>query len=165
MTSRFFSHSARTRAKSCSARSSFLRSTDGNALIESAFVLPIAIYLFVGVVDYGVGLYRAMEVKQAAQIGAQYAVINGFNANAISQAVVNSTPFSSVSASPAPTSYCGCASITGVVQAACGTTCSDGTAAGTYVSVNSAANYSTILRYPSIPNSFAVSGAATVRLK
>jgi Flp pilus assembly protein TadG len=143
----------------------FMRDASGASAVEFAFILPIIGYLFIGVVEFGVGTYRKMEVQDAAQVGAQYAVIHGFDSAAIAQAVVNASIFPGVAASPVPASYCGCASNAGVVQAACGSTCSDGTAAGTYVSVNASGQYSAIFRYPGLSNSFALTGKATVRLQ
>lgn len=137
---------------------------DGAAAIEMAFILPIAILLFIATVDYGVAIYRQMEVRQAAQVGAEYAVLHGFNANAISQAVTGATVFG-VSASPAPATYCGCATSAGVTTATCGTTCSDGTSAGTYAKVSSQGQYSTVLPYPYVQRSFTLTGQATVRIQ
>jgi Flp pilus assembly protein TadG len=143
----------------------FAAAASGSSAVEFAFILPITVYLFIGVVDYGVGLYRKMEVKQAAQVGAEYAVINGFDASAISQAVTSATVFPGISASPAPSTFCGCASTTGVVQATCGSTCSDGKSAGTYLTVSASGQYSTVLPYPLVPNAFPLNGKATVRMQ
>lgn len=137
----------------------------GNSAVEFAFIAPILIYLFIGAIDFGVGIYRQMQVKQAAQAGAGYAVVNGFNSTAVSQAVVNATSFSGVSANPAPTSYCGCATATSVVPATCGTACTDGTMPGTYVGVYSSGQYTPLLRYPYVPSSFSLSGKAEVRIQ
>ncbi len=151
------------------------RARDGVSALEFALVAPIAIYLFMGAVDYGLGFYRAMEVQQAAQVGAEYAGSNGFIANApstdprspaaVANAVVNATLFPGISASPAPASYCGCASATGVVQQDCGQTCSDGTLAGTYLTVSASGTYNTLAPYPLIRNSFPLNGSATVRIQ
>lgn len=162
MTSPFRSIALRMSGARGRFRRGFARADDGNSAVEFAFILPIAAYVFFGAVDYGVGIYRQMQAKQAAQVGAEYAVIHGFDSGAISQVVVNAT--TGVSASPAPTSFCGCASNSGVVQAVCGTTCSNGAAAGNYVTVSASGRYSTALPYPYIANSFSLNGKATVRL-
>jgi Flp pilus assembly protein TadG len=153
----------------------FAGAVAGASAVEFAFVAPLAIYLFMGAVDYGLGFYRKMEVNQAAQVGAEYAVAQGFlpdapstdprSPAAISNAVVNATLFQGVAASPAPNSYCGCASASGVVTATCGTNCDDGTVAGVYLTVSASGKYSTLLPYPFIPNSFSLNGAATVRIQ
>lgn len=142
----------------------FLCEAAGNVAVEFAFVLPILAYLFVGAADLGLGIYREMQVKQAAQVGAEYAVVNGFNAGAISQAVTNATSYSGVAANPAPTSFCGCVSNNAIVTSACGSTCSDGNMAGTYTSVYASRQYSTLFRFPYLPTNFNMSAKATVRL-
>jgi Flp pilus assembly protein TadG len=153
----------------------FARARGGVTAVEFSLVAPIAIALLIGVVDYGLGYYLQMEAQQAAQVGAQYAAMNGFTANAastdprspaaIANAVVNATLFSAVAASPKPYSYCGCASASGIVAEDCGSTCSDGTKAGTYLKVSAVGQYNTLLPYPLIPNSFNLKGKATVRLQ
>ena len=138
----------------------------GIAAIEFAIVIPLLMLLFVGLVDLGIGVYRSMEVKEAAQAGAQYAVVNGFNASAISTAVTSATRYASIAASPAPTEFCGCPSNTGVTNAACGSTCSSGYTAGTYVTASAAATYYPSLLYSSLfPKSFALTAQSTVRIK
>ncbi len=158
---------------------SFLRgfgtARSGVSAVEFALVAPIAIFLFFAVVDYGLGVYRKMEVQQAAQVGAEYASANGFipgaastdprSPTAVSNAVVNATTFPGVAASPPPSTSCGCASAAGVVTQTCGTTCSDGTSAGTYLTVSASVTYKTLLPYPFIANSLNLNGAATVRIQ
>ena len=143
----------------------FVREAAGNVAVEFAFLLPILAYSFVGAVDLGFGIYREMQVKQAAQVGAEYAVVNGFNEDAIAKAITNATSYSGVAADPAPTSFCGCVSNNAIVGAACGSYCSDGNMAGTYATVHASRRYSTLFRYPYIPDNFNMSAKATVRLQ
>jgi Flp pilus assembly protein TadG len=153
----------------------FAGARGGVSAVEFAFVVPIAVYLFAGAVDYGLAFYFKMQAQQAAQAGAEYAIIHGFNPlaastdasspTATSNAVVNATTFSGIAASPAPTSYCGCASAKGVVNAECGDLCSDGTAAGIYLTVSASGTYNTLVPYPIIPKSFKLNGSATVRMR
>ena len=138
----------------------------GLAAIEFAIVIPLLMLMFVGLVDLGMGVYRSMEVKDAAQAGAQYAVVNGFNASAIQTAVTSATRYASIAASPAPTQFCGCASTTGVTNATCGATCPNGFTAGTYVAVSATATYYPSLIYSSLfPKSFALTATSTVRIR
>jgi hypothetical protein len=126
---------------------------------------PILVVMGVCTVDLGAGIYRKMQVQNAAQAGAQYAVAHGFSASSISAAVTNATTLSGVSANPAPSQACGCPTTSGVTSATCNTTCPDGSVTGTYVTVGSQATYNTILAYPLIPNSFAFAAQAMVRIQ
>ena len=137
----------------------------GIAAIEFAIMTPLLIVLMICVVDAGMGFYRKMQVQNAAQAGAQYAVIKDFTPAAISNAVLAATSFSAINASPQPTQYCGCPEATGVTTATCNSTCGDGSRAGTYVTVSAQGTYNTILDYPLIPSSFAFAAQSTVRLR
>ena len=58
----------------------------GAAAIELALLAPVLTVMMVSVIDIGFGIYRKMQVENAAQAGAHYATRNGFDANAISNA-------------------------------------------------------------------------------
>jgi hypothetical protein len=98
----------------------------GVVAIEFAIVAVILIIMMVCTVDLGMGFYRKMQVQNAAQAGAQYAAARGFGESSIASAVTAATSFSGISASPAPTQFCGCPSIAGVAGVGCGSTCSGG---------------------------------------
>src|SRR5262249_13556951 len=107
--------------------------TTGSVAVEFAIVAATIILMAIAVADLGMGFYRGMQVRNAAQAGAAYAMAKGFSANSISSAIVNATSFSGISASPAPTQFCGCASASGITTASCGSSCGGGVTAGTYV--------------------------------
>ena len=52
------------------------RARDGVSTIEFAFVSAILCALTLGVLDFGMGFYKYMQVQSAAQAGAQYAMLN-----------------------------------------------------------------------------------------
>ena len=140
----------------------------GLAAIELGLIAPILALMLVATFDFGMGIYRAMQVESAAQAGAQYAIGHGFsgqNQSSITAAVTGSTTYSGISASPAPSRFCGCASSSGVTTATCSSICSDGTVAGTYVTVSAKATYAPTLSYPLIPSSFNLSAQSTVRIQ
>src|SRR5438477_2371103 len=113
------------------------RENSGVAAIEFAVIVPLLLLLFVCITDLGLGVYQNMQVGIAAQYGAQYALVNGYDANAISSAVTNS---SDLALGVTSTTFCGCpGGGNGIVQVtgsgACKANCNDGSAAGTYVKV------------------------------
>lgn len=142
-----------------------LRQCGGNASIELAFLASPLVLMLIGVADYGMATYRKMQVQHAAQAGAEYAIKNGFSSAAISTAVTGATAYSDITANPAPAQSCGCASGTTINSAACGSTCPTGAAAGSYVTVSAQATYTTIIPYPGIPDTIALTAAATVRIQ
>jgi Flp pilus assembly protein TadG len=137
----------------------------GVAAIEFAIIVPTLITMTVCTVDLGMGIYRNMQVQDAAQAGAQYAMLHAFDASLISNAVTNATAFTSVSASPAPNQYCGCATTAGVTSIACGSPCTGGAVYGNYVQVSAQGVYTTILPYPLIANSFTLTAQSNVRVQ
>ena len=140
-------------------------STSGAAAIEFGIVVPLLALVVPCVIDLGFGIYYKMQVEDAAQIGAQWAIRNGFDASAISTAVTAATNSSAISASPTPTTFCGCATSSSISTATCGSTCAGGAQAGTYASVSAQRTYNTILSYPIFPSSYNFTATATARLQ
>ena len=144
---------------------SFFRDERGATALEFALVSPLLCVLLVGLIDYGMGYWQKMQVGNAARAGAQYAMASGWNQTAISTAVTSATGLASISASPAPSQACGCPSASsGIVAASCGSSCTGGGTAGTYVTVNASATYSPLLPYHGIAGTIALTTTNTVRI-
>jgi Flp pilus assembly protein TadG len=142
-----------------------LRRNSGNAAIEFVLIAPLLISALVAVTDLGIALYERMEIRNAAQAGAQYAIAKGWDSGAIENAVAGASTLSGISATPAPTQSCGCVSGTAIVAAACGSLCPGGVAAGTYVTVNAQAQYATLFSYPGLANPLTLSAQSMVRIQ
>jgi Flp pilus assembly protein TadG len=143
----------------------FCRCTQAVAAIEAALIAPLVLLMGIGIFDFGEAFFTEMQIQHAAQAGAQYAMAHGFDATSVSAAVTAATNFTSVSAVPAPNQFCGCATNLGVGQTSCTSTCSDGSAPGTYVTVSATGSYETMIPYPIIPTSFLFSAQSTVRIQ
>jgi len=139
--------------------------TSGAAAIEFGVVVPMLALMVTAVIDIGLGVHSKMQLEDAAQAGVQWAIRNGFDANAISAAVTNATNNSSITATPAPVQFCGCASGSSISGATCGTPCPDGAQAGTYVTVSAQTTYSTMINYPAVPSTYNFSTQSTARLQ
>jgi Flp pilus assembly protein TadG len=137
----------------------------GAAAVEFAIVVPVLALVVTAVIDIGFGVHYKMQVEEAAQAGAQWAIKNGFDANAISSAVLSATNASAINASPSPATFCGCANGSSVSNITCGTKCPSGATAGTYVTVSSQMTYNAILGYPGWPSSYNLTAQSTVRLQ
>ena len=142
-----------------------MRAERGNAAIEFALATPILIGLLVPVADIGMAFSQQIKVQQAAQAGAQYALLHGYNSSSISNAVTAATTLASVSATPAPTTSCGCPSGTAITAATCSSTCSDGEAAGSYVFVNAQSAYTPTLPYSVFGSGVNLTAQAAVRIQ
>lgn len=146
----------------------FLNCAGGTAAIEFAIIGGVFSAAMVVSGDLGLAYYANMQVQTSAQVGAQYAVNHGataFDSTAISNAVVNATSTSGITATPAPVQFCGCPSGTTLSTVTCGSVCADGTGAGTYARVSASRTHTVVVPYPWLPASYAQTSSATVRIK
>ena len=142
----------------------------GMAAVEFAIGVPILLALLVPACDLGMGFSQKLQVWQAAQAGAQYALANGFASTAIQNAVTGATSLSSISATPAPVESCGCP--TGSALAAanpavppCTGKCPNGAQSGTYVTVSATAIYYPLIPYPTLGSSVTLTAQSLVRIQ
>jgi len=139
--------------------------TKALAGIEFGLLVPIFLMLTVCTIDLGAAAYDEMQVENAAQAGSEYAAVHGYNTASISGAITSATRLSGITASPAPSEFCGCPSTTSIASATCGSTCSDGSMAGTYVNASAAVTYTTLIHYPLFPATFTFVNTATARIQ
>jgi Flp pilus assembly protein TadG len=146
----------------------FARSAGGNAAVEFALAAPVLVGLLVPLADLGIAYSRQIQVQQAAQAGAQYAVFHPWNSTSpatISNVVTAATGLSGVAASPAPKEFCGCPSGSAIAAAACASTCPDGQPPGYFVTVSARTIYSPPLPYSVLGGPVALTAQSTVRVR
>ncbi len=136
----------------------------GVAAVELALVSPLLVTGVLGAAALGITIFRQTQVGYAAQAGVDYAIAHGFDATKMSNAIVNATNYGGVTASPAPSQFCGCTSASGVIVAACGSTCSNGAKAGIYVKANSQASFSPIIPNPWQTSTVTLTAQAIARI-
>jgi Flp pilus assembly protein TadG len=136
----------------------------GVAALEFAFIAPVLLLLLAGLVEIGYRMFESMQVQNSAEAGALYVSLHGWNSAAISAAVVNATGTSGMTATPAPTQFCGCPAAGAITPTSCGSTCSGGAAAGAYVKVNASLVHQAILPYSGLTLPTTLTGSAIVRL-
>jgi Flp pilus assembly protein TadG len=145
---------------------SVARDQSGLAAVELALLAPILIVVAVCTAELGMGVYRKMQVENAAQAGAAYAAVRGFNAAAIETAVAAANPSVAIAATPAPRQFCGCATGVAIEEVACSASCDSGLGAGTYAQVSAQGSYTPHLLLPLMQQqSFVFSAQTTVRLQ
>jgi Flp pilus assembly protein TadG len=141
------------------------RRIDGAAAVEFAVALPLLAGVLLPMFDIGMAAYQQMQVIDAAQAGADYALSHGWNTSAIQTAVTNATNLTGLSASPAPSQFCGCPSGTALTSATCGSTCANGQAVGTYVTVSAQRTFTPLVPYSGFGSSAVLKGTSTVRIQ
>jgi Flp pilus assembly protein TadG len=137
----------------------------GVAAVEFGIMIPLLSLMAVSVTDIGLALYRKMQVEDAAQAGAQYAIARGFDTTGISSAVTSATNSTAITASPGPVQFCGCPTSTGVSAVSCGAICTGGAQAGTYATVSAQATYHTLINYQIVAATYSYSAQSTARLQ
>jgi Flp pilus assembly protein TadG len=84
--------------------------TAGAVLVEATIIVPILVVMSIYVMDFGFVFYKKMEVQNAAQAGAQWAVANRtYNCNSVSaaaQQAIQATQFGGVTVNSGQ--FCGC---------------------------------------------------------
>jgi Flp pilus assembly protein TadG len=137
------------------------RDQRGVTAIEFAVIAPVMIGMFVSISDFGLGLYTQVQLANAAQSGAAYAMQKGYNSDTMKTVAQASTRLTGVTV--ATSQFCGCPSATGVTVTSCTASCGDGLTAGTFAQVIASKTYSTLLSYPGIPSTINMSETATAR--
>ncbi|MCK9915529.1 pilus assembly protein [Microbacteriaceae bacterium K1510] len=141
------------------------RSERGTAAMEFGLAVPLLLTLLMGVVELSFAIYEAMQAYDAAEAGAIFAGKNGWSLSGISTAVTGATSTTGVTATPAPTSFWGCPSESGIITVASSSTkCGSGSSPGQYVQVNASISHSTILPYPSLSLPTTFTAKSIIRL-
>jgi Flp pilus assembly protein TadG len=145
----------------------------GGAMVEFTIFAPMLLAVAVYTMDFGLLTFSKMEVQNAAQAGAQYAIVhNGYDSTAISTAVTSATKFTAVTATSSQ--FCGCPSATAVTF--CSASCADvpcitGACSlsnqGQYVTVTATptTTYTPLIRFGLVAGSYNISAKSTVRIR
>lgn len=139
----------------------------GQSATELALVAPVLGILLVGTADFARAFYFNQEVVAAARAGAQFgsqSVTNAANTSAIhAAALADGTNVPGLSAS---SSVCTCQSPTPSGETACGSGyCNGANTSATYVTVNTSATFTTLVKYPGIPHTTTMSGEAIMQIQ
>ncbi|HKT12795.1 MAG TPA: TadE/TadG family type IV pilus assembly protein [Terriglobia bacterium] len=140
-----------------------IKSESGQAIIEMAVILPVAIGLLVGIAEIGRYANESIVVSHAARAGVQYAAQNRVTASSnsqIIQAAMNDAP-SLTNMTVTPSHYCTCAD--GTASTCTGTDCS-GSRIIEYVKVDTQVQMPNFISYPGFPQSFTVKGEKIMRV-
>jgi Flp pilus assembly pilin Flp len=146
------------------------REKEGVAAVEFAVIVPLLLIMAVGMVDLGMGLYDNMQTQNAAQAGADYALIHltAWNKDAVKTAIKNASSLSGIGASPDPYSFCGCPGSGGVTQVNCATGICTGMSVGCYIRTSATYTYNTVLPYskilPFLQKQYVLTSNSTVRV-
>lgn len=145
------------------AASALVRDEGGATAVEFALLAPVLLLMLAGLVDASRLIAQSMQVKAAAQAGADYAQRHGWNAAGVEAAVVQATPLS-VAAAPAPELTTACVSRLALVPAT-GPTCAAGGAPGRFVRVGASATFTPLFPWPGLPAAPSLTARALARVQ
>jgi Flp pilus assembly protein TadG len=135
----------------------------GIAAIEFGLTAPFLVLAVVSAIELGSSIYQGMQAQNAAEAGAVYVSKHGFNVTGISSAVANSTTGSGITATPAPTQFCGCPGASGITEMECTLTCADGSAPGQYVRITSQLTRTPLISFSGLMVPTMLTGQAVIR--
>jgi len=144
-------------------RPGLLRERSGAAAVELALLAPVMILILAGLVDAGRLATRRMQVRAAAQAGADYVLKKGWDQAAVQAAVTSATSLP-VTATPAPTVSTGC--VTGLsIVAAAGATCPSGTSTGQFAVIRAQTSFTPVMPWPGLSSPTVLDARALVRVQ
>jgi Flp pilus assembly protein TadG len=139
------------------------RDSGGLAAVEFAFVLPVLALILAGLIDYSRLASQRMQVRAAAQSGADYVLRYGWDDAAVRLSIMGSTKLQ-VAPEPAPKLVRGCLSDTQIVETTA-ELCPSGIKSGTYVTASARANFKPLMPWPGIVVPDTIHGSAFARVQ
>jgi Flp pilus assembly protein TadG len=158
-------------------KSAALRShREAVAAVEFALMAPALAIVLVAALDYGLAEWSRSCLANAVAQGAYYAFLNGPNVSpsTVQSMVQNASSLTGVSIKQAPTIACYCPSGSPAVLGRqvsavlpCTSACSDGTQAGTYITISATYTLTPWIPIPyfSTLNDQSITETVTARLK
>jgi Flp pilus assembly protein TadG len=136
------------------------RSRRGNAAIEFAILMPVAAFMLVALLDFGMAVNYGLSLRSATRAAIGYAVKNPADTTGIRQIVADAVGTQTDSLTVTTTQFCECVNGASI---ACGGACADGSATIVFVQIDASQAYAPIIPYPGIPNPIPLSSKAVFR--
>lgn len=140
-----------------------IKSDSGQALVELAIILPVALALLIGIAEIGRYANECIVVSHAARAGVQYGAQNRVAASSdaqIIQAVQADAP-GVTNLTITPSHFCTCADGS---SSTCQPTDCSGSRIIEYVKVDTQTEMQSMFAYPGFPKSFTVKGEKIMRV-
>jgi len=141
----------------------FWNDRTGTGFIETAIMFPVLLLLCCGTMDFARVVYAGIEIAGAARAGVQYGALTPGNSGdtaGMTQAAIADAADLGNTVTASASNFCSCDGTT----VACSSTCAGETPDG-YVSVTANYTFNTLLAYPGVPKSVALSRTAKMRVQ
>jgi Flp pilus assembly protein TadG len=134
------------------------------SLLEISLMLPVILLTMVGAIELGRVAYASIEVCTAARAGVQYGSQNEGTAGSAAAMETAATSDANLTGVTATASYsCRCSD--GTTTSCTSNTCTSGTHLEEYVTVNTSYSMNSLFKYPGIPQTYTLTGSATMRVR
>jgi Flp pilus assembly protein TadG len=144
-------------------RASLRRSESGTSMIEFALVLPVLVFLMIGLIEVGRYTFFGILAANAARAGVQYGAQDLYHAQDTSgmknAALADGQNLTQWTATP---SYL--CSVNGGSLQTCNTSSIPPSGTVYYVKVAVSGSFRSLLNYPGIPNNVPINGSAVMRV-
>ncbi|MCB9964129.1 MAG: pilus assembly protein [Rhodospirillales bacterium] len=140
----------------------YLHRENGIAATEFAFVAPIFILLFIGLVDFGLYLNSKMNIQNISGSIADYVAASKDDTEV--PALVNTLMADTGETGLSYTTTFECECSDGVIRECPISSCGDGDFERRFVSVSVSGSYSPLLPYPGVSDHVAISKASRMRV-
>ena len=136
----------------------FIRSKKGSAGIEFGILAPVLIIMLIGIIYFGFIIKSTVQMQNAVEAGALYAIGNSADTSGIQSVVQNATTLSGITVTIS--TYCECAN---GVRPACNATCGDGSNLAPYTQVQGQKTIPGISVFPGMTNNWVITKTSTMR--
>lgn len=142
----------------------FVHSEYGSVLVEFSLILPIVVFMFIGMINLGVAVEQSIVVSEAAEAGTRYGTLPSKSTdltgmqNAATAAASGLSDFSATA-----TTWCSCVPAGAAVN--CSNSCPGSGTPDKYIQVQTSATVQALANYPGLAASFALKGFSAMRVQ
>jgi Flp pilus assembly protein TadG len=144
---------------------SFRGAEEGVSLLEFALIVPILVFIVLGVADLSLVIAQSVIVTQAAEAGAAYGTLAGNHNDfaGMTAAATNAANGLSGFSVTSVSNWCSCTS--GGSAVGCSSSCAGSASPIMYVQVQTSATEQVLASYPGLQSSFLVQGISILRVQ
>ena len=143
------------------------RDRKGSSFVETAILVPVILLMCCGTMDFARVVNARIDVANAARAGVQFGALtpgnSGNTAGMVRAALNDAADLGLNQVTATARNFCGCNSGTAEVSCTDAVVC--GTTPSGYVSVTTNYSFNTLVPWPGIPNTIALTRTATMRVQ
>ena len=140
-----------------------LRDRSGNVAVEFALILPTALLMVAGLIEFGMAVNTGTSLENGARAGAQFATTKGLDTTGISAVVAGASNLDPATLDVASREFYECSGTWGT-EVASNATCGTGVPLAKFIEVTVTQPYTAFFPFLSSMTPTQLAGSATVRV-